>query len=63
MLTSEQCKIIEAIPINYPFGNTRSRNVLQDFNCEVGGFNPCSLSDLKVTPSIVICFVKLLNYF
>ncbi|XP_046654781.1 uncharacterized protein LOC124348606 [Daphnia pulicaria] len=47
MLTSVKRGITEVIPINYPFGNTRSRNVLQDFNCEPGGFNPCD-SSLKV---------------
>ncbi|XP_046654290.1 uncharacterized protein LOC124345853 [Daphnia pulicaria] len=47
MLTSVKRAVIEANPINYPFGNTRSRNVLQDFNCGVGGFNPCR-SSLKV---------------
>jgi hypothetical protein len=48
MLTSVQSGKAEVLPINYPFGNTRSRNVLQDFNCESGGFNPCD-SSLKVT--------------
>jgi hypothetical protein len=56
MLTTVQREIIEANPINYPFGNTRSRNVLQDFNYEVGGLNPCS-SSLKVTHSRVICLI------
>jgi hypothetical protein len=50
MLTTVQREIIEANPINYPFGNTRSRNVLQDFNYKVGSLNPCS-SSLKVTHS------------
>jgi hypothetical protein len=54
MLTSVQRTVIEANPINYPFGNTRSKNVLQDFNCEAGGLNLCS-SSLKVTLSRVFC--------
>jgi hypothetical protein len=53
MLTSVQRTVIEANPINYPFGNTRSKDVLQDFNCEAGGFNPSDYS-LKVTNSRVI---------
>jgi hypothetical protein len=56
MLTSVQSGKEEVIPINYPFGNTRSRNVLQDFNCEAGGFNPCDYS-LKVTNSRVIFLI------
>jgi hypothetical protein len=62
MLTSVQQTVIEANPINYPFGNTRSKNVLQDFNCEAGGFNLCS-SSLKVTFSRVFCLDKLINNF
>jgi hypothetical protein len=57
MLTSVQSGKAEIIPIYYyPFGNTRSRNVLQDFNCEAGGFNPCD-SSLKVTNSRVIFLI------
>jgi hypothetical protein len=62
MLTSVQRTVIEADPINYPFGNTRSRNVLQDFNYELGGLNPCC-SSLKVTHSRVICFVEVITNF
>jgi hypothetical protein len=62
MLTSVQRVVIEANPINYPFGNTRSRNVLQDFNFGVGGFNPCRSSS-KVTLSRDIFLDKLINNF
>ncbi|XP_046456442.1 uncharacterized protein LOC124203702 [Daphnia pulex] len=44
MLTSVQRTLNEVYPISYPFGNTRSKNVLQDFCCEEG---PCT-SSLKV---------------
>jgi hypothetical protein len=56
MLTSVKRDITEVIPLNDPFGNTRTRNVLQDFNCEAGGFNPCDYS-LKVTNSRVIFLI------
>jgi hypothetical protein len=62
MLTSVQRVVSEANPINYPFGNIQSRNVLQDFNFGVGGFNPCR-SSLKVTLITYIFLDKLINNF
>ena len=34
MVTPSRCFLLENAPVYYPFGNTRGRNVLQDFKFE-----------------------------